>query len=151
MQDIIFRKMEMCDIPCVVKMRVLQLKEEGSTGDYDISANLTDYFRKHIKNKSFVGWIALYNNKIIATSGMSFSEKPPYYGNPSGKIGILSSMYTVKDFRRKGIAKKLIELVVNEAKKYGCGTVYITASEQGSFLYESCGFKRNENFFQLKI
>lgn len=143
--------MEIFDISSAVKMRILQLKEEGAIEDFDITENLTEYFKKHMQDKTFVGWIAVNNEKIIATSGMSFIEKPPYFGNPTGKIGLLSSMYTVEEYRRKGIAKKLLGMVVNEAKEYGCKTVYITASKQGSLLYEKCDFKRNENFFQIDI
>lgn len=151
MNDIKFRKMEMSDIPTVVKLRILQLKEEGATEDFDITQNLTDYFRNHIQDSTFVSYLAIDNDKIIATSGMSFVEKPPYFSNPTGKIGLLSGMYTLKEYRRKGIAKKLLEMVINEAKEYGCGTVYITSSQQGSSLYENCGFKRNNNFFQIII
>lgn len=82
---------------------------------------------------------------------MSFVEKPPYYGCPSGKIGLLSSMFTDKEYRRQGIAKKLLEKVVEEAKNYGCGTVQITASDMGVLLYEDFGFKRNDNFMYLPL
>lgn len=54
--------------------------------------------------------------KIIGTSGMSFIEKPPYFGCPSGKIGLLSSMFTDPDYRRMGIAKELLHRVVEEAR-----------------------------------
>lgn len=71
----------------------------------------------------------MVGEKIIETSGISFVEKPPYFGCPSGKIGLLSSMYTDGDYRRKGIAKKLLSFVVEEARKYGCGMIQITASD----------------------
>lgn len=151
MNNIIFRRMEILDIPCVVEMRILQLKEEGSVEDSDITENLNEYFMKHLNDNRFVGWLAVDGDEIIATSGMSFCEKPPYFGNPTGRIGLLSSMYTKEKYRRKGIAKKLLEIVVNEAKEYGCGTVYITASQQGTLLYEKCGFERNKNFFQYRF
>lgn len=151
MQNIKFRRMEISDIHCVAKMRILQLKEEGETEKFDITENLIDYFEEQMRDGLFVGWVATSNHKIIAMSGMSYCKKPPYYSNPTGKIGILSSMYTIKEYRRKGIAKRLLELVVNEAKEYGCGTVYITASQQGALLYENCGFIRSNNFFQLRF
>ena len=30
---------------------------------------------------------------------MSFVEKPPYFGCPSGKIGLLSSMFTDPEYK----------------------------------------------------
>ncbi len=100
---------------------------------------------------TFVSWLALDANKIIATSGMSFVEKPPYFGCPSGRIGLLSSMYTDPDYRRKGIARELLARVIKDAQEYGCGTVQITASDMGVKLYSDFGFEHNENFMQYKL
>lgn len=82
---------------------------------------------------------------------MSIVEKPPYFGCPSGKIGLLSSMFTDKTYRRKGIAKELLSRVVNEARELGCGTVQITASDIGTLLYSDFGFTRNNNFMQYRL
>jgi len=89
--------------------------------------------------------------KIIGTSGMSFVEKPPYFGCPNGRIGLLSSMFTDPSYRRQGIAKELLTRVVEEAKAYGCGTVQITASDMGVLLYTDFGFVKNGNFMQYKL
>lgn len=87
----------------------------------------------------------------MGTSGMSFIEKPPYFGCPSGKMGLLSSMFTDPQYRRRGIARKLLSLVVEEARNYGCGTVQITASDMGVLLYTDFGFVKNGNFMQYKL
>ena len=100
---------------------------------------------------TFISWIALDNEKIIGTSGISIVEKPPYFGCSSGKIALLSSMFTDKSYRRQGIAKKLLSLVVDEARKQGCGTVQITASDMGGLLYTDFGFVKNNNFMQYKL
>jgi len=100
---------------------------------------------------TFVSWIALDGDKIIGTSGMSFIEKPPYFGCPNGKIGLLSSMFTAKDYRRQGIAKELLTRVMKEAREYGCGVVQITASDMGVLLYSDFGFQKNGNFMQYNF
>ena len=82
---------------------------------------------------------------------MSFVEKPPYFGCPSGKIGLISSMFTNPNYRRRGIAKELLNKVVEEAKAYGCGCVQITASDMGVKLYSAYGFVHNKNFMQYKL
>ena len=101
-------------------MRVLQLREEGAKEDIDLVPALKDYYNRHMANGTFVSWLALENDKIIGTSGMSFVEKPPDFGCPNGRVGLLSSMYTEPGYRRKGIAKELLTRVVNEARVYGC-------------------------------
>ena len=60
--------------------------------DYE-NIRTQDYYKKHMADGTFVSWLALDNDKIIGTSGMSFVEKPPYFGCPSGKVGLLSRGY----------------------------------------------------------
>ena len=82
---------------------------------------------------------------------MSFVEKPPYFGCPSGRIDLLSGMFTDPQYRRRGIAKELLTRVVDEARAYGCGTVQITASDMGVLLYTDFGFVKNGNFMQYRL
>lgn len=149
--DIKYRKLTEEDLDTFISMRILQLREEGATEDIDLIPPLKDYYRRHLADGTFVSWLATDGGKIIGTSGMSFVEKPPYFGCPSGKIGLLSSMYTDPGYRRLGIAKELLGRVVAEAKAYGCGTVQITASDMGVKLYTAFGFKHNGNFMQYSL
>ena len=112
---------------------------------------MKDYYLRHLSDGTFISWLALDNDRIIGTSGMSIVEKPPYFGCPSGKIGLLSNMFTDPSYRRKGIAKTLLSKVIDEAKTQGCGTVQITASNMGVLLYSDYGFEKNENFMQFKL
>ena len=134
-----------------MNIRINQLREEGAKENIDLKPALADYYDRHMKDGTFVSWIALDGDKIIGTSGMSFIEKPPYFGCPNGKIGLLSSMYTAKDYRRHGIAKELLTRVMKEAREYGCGVVQITASDMGVLLYSDFGFQKNGNFMQYNF
>lgn len=146
-----YRKLTEKDLDIFIEMRINQLREEGAKEDIDLRPALRDYYMRHMKDGTFVSWIAEDEGKIIGTSGMSFVEKPPYFGCPSGKMGLLSSMFTNPAYRRKGIAKELLHRVVEEAKNYGCGAVQITASDMGVKLYTAYGFTHNGNFMQYKL
>ena len=148
---ITYRKLTENDLETFIRMRIGQLHEEGAKEKMDLTPALRDYYQRHMADGTFVSWLALEDGNIIGTSGMSFVEKPPYFGCSTGRIGLLSSMYTDPAYRRQGIAKKLLSLVVNEARNYGCGIVQITASDMGTFLYTDFGFVRNGNFMQYKL
>lgn len=149
--NITYKKLTVNDLDVFIKMRINQLREEGAKEDIDLEPALKDYYLRHLSDGTFVSWLALDNDRIIGTSGMSIVEKPPYFGCPSGKIGLLSSMFTDPSYRRKGIAKTLLSKVIDEAKTQGCGTVQITASNMGVLLYSDYGFEKNENFMQFKL
>lgn len=146
-----YKKLALEELNTFVDMRINQLREEGAKEDMDLKPALKDYYERHMADGTFVSWLALDGEKIIATSGISFVEKPPYFGCPTGRIGLLSSMFTAVEYRRHGIAKELLSRVIKEARKYGCGTVQITASDMGTFLYTDFGFQRNGNFMQYKL
>ena len=149
--EIQYKKLTDNELDTFIDIRIKQLREEGATEDIDLKPALRDYYERHMADGTFVSWIALDEDKIISTSGMSFVEKPPYFGCPNGKIGLLSSMYTSNEYRRQGIAKELLTRVVKEAKDYGCGAVQITASDMGVLLYTDFGFRKNGNFMQYNI
>lgn len=149
--NITYKKLTKDDLDTFIQMRINQLREEGAKEDIDLVPALRNYYERHMADGTFVSWIALDGDKIIGTSGMSFVEKPPYFGCPSGKMGLLSSMFTDPIYRRQGIAKELLDRVVTEAREYGCGTVQITASDMGVKLYTAYGFIHNGNFMQYKL
>ena len=148
---ITYHKLTDKELDTFIQMRIRQLREEGATEDIDLAPALRDYYDRHMADGTFVSWLAMDGEKIVGTSGMSFVEKPPYFGCPSGKMGLLSSMFTDPDYRRRGIARELLSRVVEEARKYGCGTVQITASDVGVLLYTDFGFVKNGNFMQYKL
>lgn len=148
---IYYKKLTEKEVDKFIELRINQLREEGATEDMDLVPALKDYYARHLTDGTFVSWLAMDGEKIVGTSGMSFVEKPPHFGCPSGKIGLLSSMYTLDDYRRKGIARELLSRVMQEAKEYGCGAVQITASDMGVLLYTDFGFVKNGNFMQYKF
>lgn len=155
--DITYRKLTKNELDEIIRMRIDQLTEEylssGKTvpEGVDLKESLMDFYMRNMAAGTYVSWLAFDGDKIVGTSGMSFAEKPPYFTCPTGRLGILSSMYTDPDYRRMGIASELLSRVVQEAKKYGCGTIYITASDVGVKLYEAFGFKHNGNFLQYNF
>ena len=146
-----YKKLSEEELDVFISMRIMQLREEGAKENIDLTPNLRDYYNRHMSDGTFVSYLAMDGDKIVGTSGMSFVEKPPYFGCPSGRIGLLSSMFTDPEYRRQGIAKELLSRVVEEARKCGCGVVQITASDMGVLLYTDFGFVKNGNFMQYKL
>lgn len=146
-----YKRLTPKELDVFIDMRIHQLREEGAKEEIDLVPALREYYTRHMADGTFVSWLAVEGETIIGTSGMSFVEKPPYFGCPSGKMGLLSSMFTNPNYRRKGIAKELLSRVINDARAYGCGTIQITASDMGVKLYTDFGFVHNNNFMQYKL
>ena len=96
---ITYQKLTKAQLDTFIQMRIRQLREEGATEDIDLVPALLDYYDRHMADGTFVSWLAMDGDKIVGTSGMSFVEKPPYFSCPSGRLGLLSSMFTDPDHR----------------------------------------------------
>ena len=138
-------------IETFARMRIRQLIEEGATADADLLPALLDYYGRHLPDGTFVAYLAMDEDRIVGTGAVSMVEKPAWFGCPTGRIGLISSMWTDGDYRRQGIAKRLLSLVTDAARENGCGTVWVTASDMGVPFYGRFGFVHNGNFLQYKL
>lgn len=151
--NIVYKRLTDKELDIFIRMRINQLREEGATENIDLVPELKNYYKNHMADDTFISWLAVDedNGRIVGTSGISIVEKPPYFSCPTGKIALLSSMFTDKSYRRKGIATNLLEKIVTEAKSRHCGTIQITASDMGVLLYSNFGFLKSNNFMQYRL
>ncbi len=146
-----YRKLTIEEIDTFARLRIRQLREEGATGDADLLPALLDYYGRHLSDGSFVAYLAMDGATLVGTGAVSVVEKPAWFGCPTGRIGLISSMYTDSAYRRQGIAKRLLSLVVEAAREQGCGTIWVTASDMGVPFYSAFGFVHNGNFLQYTL
>ena len=146
-----YRKLSVKEIPAFAAMRIRQLVEEGAAAEGDLTPALLDYYERHLEDGSFTAFLAVDGERIVGTGAVSVVEKPAWFGCPTGRIGLISSMWTDGAYRRQGIARRIMELVKEEAKEQGCGTVWVTASDMGVPFYGRFGFVHNGNFLQYKL
>ena len=146
-----YRPLEAADVEAFIALRVRQLREEGAAEDVDLRPALRSYYARHLSDGSFFARLATDAGRIIATGGVSIVEKPPWFGCPSGRIGLLSSMFTEPEYRRRGIAREILNRLTDAARERGCGVIQITASDVGALLYADFGFVKNGNFMQYRL
>ena len=94
-----YRKLAVNELDTFIEMRIAQLREEGAKEDIDLVPYLKEYYKKHMGDGTFVSWIALDDDKIVGTSGMSFVERPPIFRACSHKKSIKN--HSQHDNRKK--------------------------------------------------
>lgn len=146
-----YRKANISDIPYLVSLRKQQLLDEGSVPVNDIDTELTEYFTSCLVANTFVSWLAVNDNTIVATSGICFYRLPPTYSNPTGRVAYITNMFTMKEYRRRGIASALFKLVIDEAKKQNYKLIRLHASANGKPLYSRFGFVDTDGFMALRL
>lgn len=150
-----FRKATIDDIELLIKLRIDYLiADKGSLNDGDkniICKQLKVYFEKNINNNLIVV-LAEVDGVYIATAFLVIDERP---ANPSfitGKVGTILNVLTYRKFRKKGIAAKLLGMLIEEAKENNVSYIELSATKDGKGVYEKLGFITKESkYFDMKL
>ena len=144
-----YRKATISDLDALVRIRLDFLRDADKIKSDEVIEvllkNNREYMAASMADGSFVSWIAVEDDEIIATSGVTFYTLPPSPSNPIGKTAYISNMFTYPPYRKQGIATKLFDLSVQEAKANGITKVLLDATTMGRPLYEKYGFVAAEN------
>jgi GNAT superfamily N-acetyltransferase len=60
------------------------------------------------------------------------------------------NVYTNPEYRRRGLARKIMQTIIQWCKREGLARVTLHASDDGRHLYESLGFE-SSNEMRLKL
>ncbi|MDV3428589.1 MAG: GNAT family N-acetyltransferase [Bacillota bacterium] len=142
------------NISDLVDIRIRFMCEINHTANYDLRLpeTLNNYMKETMIKDEFITWIAVDRNKIVGTSAICFYNLPPTSNNVSGKTAYIMNVYTLEEYRHRGIAYSLFGKVLEEARRKDCGIVYLNATEDGRPLYEKFGFepKGNQMMYIIK-
>ena len=106
-----------------------------------MAAAFVPYAYETMPRGELLGWIAEVDATPIGGVAVVLQRNPPSVRNPRGTVGYILNMYVVPEFRRRGVARGLVETAVATLRERGVGGVTLHASEQGRPLYEQLGFK----------
>lgn len=132
------------DITTLVELRLAylqihfgELKEEEKAA---LLKQLPEYFEHHLEH-DFIAYIAEYEGKAVSTAYLVINEKPANPHFITGKTGLFLNVYTHPNYRRRGIATKILTELIKEAKHRNLTYIELSATEEGRSVYEKLGFK----------
>jgi GNAT superfamily N-acetyltransferase len=85
-------------------------------------------------------WIAEADGKAVACALLAWIVLPPNFAKCARKRGCVSSVYTVPEFRRQGIARRVMMDLLAWAEAEGLSRLILWASDMGRPLYVDLGF-----------
>ena len=142
------------DIETLMKIRMEMLKEVNSlSDDYVFDKSFIENCRKNFEctGETQTDILCIENGEPVACASLCYLSMMPTFSHPSGKRAHLMNVYVKKDFRRKGLAKKMLELLIEEAKSRRVTEISLDATEKGRPLYESMGFSSNDSAMTMKL
>lgn len=111
-----------------------------------------EYFSEALQAGTYKGWLAEdVNGQAVGGGGIVIAAWPGYPGEKHAKRVWILNMYTEPEARRCGVAKRLLEAMIEWCRVQGFRAVSLHASAAGRPLYEVMGFQpTNEMVFKLR-
>lgn len=142
----VIRRATKDDIKDLVQVRIdFLIMDKGHLSIEDettIRTQSEKYFNKHIELEDFVAIVAEIDNKIVSTAFLVTQERPANTSCPTGLTGTLLNVVTYPKYRKKGIATKVLQTIIEEAKKMNVSSVDLSATKDGKPIYEKLGFSQ---------
>lgn len=136
------------DLMMSSRLEMLHVVNDLSS-DYEFSDELIDYSRDYFLNGDQTTVLALDGQTVIGCASMSYMTIMPTFSHPTGKRAHLMNVYTNSNYRRQGIARRMVTMLIDDAWGKGATEISLDATESGRPLYESLGFKDSKECMVL--
>jgi len=142
--SLVFKKADISDLDILTKTRIEVLKAANELSDETdmsiVERESYNYYKKCFTNDEHVAYLVYYDGFFAACGGISFYKVMPTFHNPTGNNAYIMNMYTKSEYRRKGIAIKTLDLLIQEATRRDIRKISLEATKSGRPLYEKYGF-----------
>jgi ribosomal protein S18 acetylase RimI-like enzyme len=142
--DVLIRQATLDDIPELLCHR-RGMYEDMGYDDAETLSTMTStcepYLAKALANGTLHGWLACAGEKVVAGGFVLVSPWPSHPYDGHCRRATILNMYTDPPFRRQGIARRLMQTMIDWCRQEGFVRVDLHASDKGRPLYENLGFK----------
>ena len=132
------------DIELLMSSRLEMLRVVNDlSDDYVYSDEIVRESREYFLHGDQLTVLALDEGEVIGCASMSFMWIMPTFSHPTGRRAHLMNVYTRNEYRRQGIARKMVEMLIDATWTKGATEISLDATVMGRPLYESLGFKNS--------
>lgn len=138
------RPAEPRDVPVIAHHRATMFRDMGSIPQQDyepLRQASAEWIGSLVATGEYAGWLVEYERAIVAGGGMLLGDIGPGPGcyRMSRRAHIVN-VYTEPDHRRRGLARQLMQTMLDWCEHHGFNMVTLHASDEGRPLYQSLGF-----------
>ncbi|MGI6204383.1 MAG: GNAT family N-acetyltransferase [Anaerovoracaceae bacterium] len=116
----------------------------------DLARENRDYYEREIPAGGHVALFAKAQGRIVGCGAICLYREMPSPDNPDGQCAYIMNVYTVPDWRGRGVGTAVVAGLLRETKSRGIKKVYLETSIQGQPLYEKFGFREMEHYLMLE-
>ena len=122
----------------------------GNSPEYYMG-DFTEKSRDYFLHGDQITVLAYDGNTAIGCATVCFVRLMPTFSRPTGIRTHIMNVYTRANYRRQGIARRMVNELISAAKQRGATQITLDATESGMPLYKSLGFAESEEHLQLDL
>ena len=108
----------------------------------DMAAQFLPWVERRLASGEYLAWFVVApDESVVAGVGIWLMDWPPHMAGPGKPRANILNVYTQLEYRRQGLARRLMERALDWCRTREIKTVILHASEEGRGLYESLGFR----------
>lgn len=146
LEQLAIRPAEPSDVGIIAEHRAAMFRDMGQLPSNAEYARLREVSEAWLTglfiNNQYVGWLVEDNLRIVAGGGILIREQLPVPGcYKIGPCAHIINVYTSPAYRRRGLARRLLILMLQWCAMQKMDQVTLSASDEGRSLYEALGFQ----------
>lgn len=143
MGEIRIRQGTMDDVEVVVRHRIEMFRAMGITEAHlaAMEQPARAYFSEAMANGRYLAFLADDNGRVVAGGGIVLLHWPATATEARDSRPMILNMFTDDAYRRRGLARRIMQAMIDWCRDAGYKSVSLHASEYGRPLYESMGFQ----------
>ena len=135
----------------ILSIRREMLAQVHNVPESGISDEIMRISEEYFSSDRHTTVLAYCDGRLAGCASICWIDVMPTYSHPTGKRAHIMNVFTRREYRRMGAARKMLEALLSEARERGVTHVSLDATECGRPLYEALGFHSSEESMGLDL
>lgn len=145
MEEYIIRLASAADAGEIARQRARMFQDMGLNSPEEtelLREASVPWLAERMEAGDYVGWLVERQGGVVGGGGILLRESGPVPGCLRvGRAGHIVNVYVEPGHRRRGLARRVMETILEWCLREGIDHVTLSASDEGRALYESLGFR----------
>ena len=134
-----------------VNLRYEMINNLSCLPGFEIDGQFKEITRCYFENGDQTTLLALDNGEAVACATVCYMKCLPTRDHQKGLRAHIMNVYTRAAYRRQGIAQKLVEMLISEAREKGVTHISLEATDMGRPLYGGVGFHESDEYMEISF
>lgn len=142
------RRVEFEDMSQLLEIRMRYQKEKFNNINEDKLYRETKFYLRDNLNKNIYFFGTFVDDKLVSICGLNVLNYLPQANDMLGHVGLICSVYTLPEYRRRQYQNRTLEKILAFAKLINIRRLHLTSKNNAAIsMYKKFGFDTSTDYF----